>query len=92
MFEKCLGALSHRGRQVAISSSFKPRVSFNLVDFYHNEARLIGVDTLKLSFYEAAEILRGLIPGFEQGDCHNFENTRGPTWHGLCEQNERSPD
>ena len=68
MFEKCLGALAHHGRQVAISSSSTPRVSFNLVDFYHNEARLIGVDTLKLGFSEAADILRGLTPGFEQGD------------------------
>jgi NADPH:quinone reductase-like Zn-dependent oxidoreductase len=65
MFEKCLGALAHHGRQVAISSSSTPRVSFNLVDFYHNEARLIGVDTLKLGFSEAADILRGLTPGFE---------------------------
>src|ERR1700693_18070 len=31
-----------RGRQVAISSSPEPRVSFNLVDFYHNESRLLG--------------------------------------------------
>jgi NADPH2:quinone reductase len=68
MFEKCLGALAHRGRQVAISSGSMPRVSFNLVDFYHNESRLIGVDTLKLSFSEAANILRGLVPGIEQGD------------------------
>ena len=68
MFEKCLGALAHRGRQVAISSSSTPRVTFDLVDFYHNEARLIGVDTLKLSFSEAAEILRGLTPGIEKGD------------------------
>ena len=50
MFDKCLSALAHHGRQVAISSTSTPRVSFNLVDFYHNESRLIGVDTLKLSF------------------------------------------
>ena len=68
MFEKCLGALAHRGLQVAISSSSTPRVSFDLVDFYHNEARLIGVDTLKLSFSETAEILRELTPAIEQGD------------------------
>jgi NADPH2:quinone reductase len=68
IFEKCLGALAHRGRQVTISSGSMPRVSFNLVDFYHNESRLIGVDTLKLGFSEAANILRGLVPGIEQGD------------------------
>lgn len=68
MFEKCLGALAWRGRQVAISSSPEPRVNFNLVDFYHNESRLLGVDSLKLSFDEAAEILRNLTPGFESGE------------------------
>jgi NADPH:quinone reductase-like Zn-dependent oxidoreductase len=66
-FEKCLAALSWRGRKVAISSSPDPRVSFNLVDFYHNESRLLGVDSLKLSFEETAEILRRLTPGFEAG-------------------------
>ena len=68
MFEKCLGALARNGRQIAISSTSTPRVSFNLVDFYHNESQLIGVDTLKLSFSEASEILRELTPGFEQRD------------------------
>ena len=67
MFEPCLAALARRGRQVAISSSPEPRVSFNLVDFYHNESRLIGVDSLKLSFEETAEILRRLTPGIESG-------------------------
>jgi NADPH:quinone reductase-like Zn-dependent oxidoreductase len=37
------------------------------VDFYHNESRLFGVDSLKLSFEETAEILRQLTPGFEMG-------------------------
>src|SRR4029077_12962094 len=41
LFEQCLSALAWRGRQVAISSSPEPRVSFNLVDFYHNESRLL---------------------------------------------------
>ena len=50
MFEASLNALAWRGRQIAISSSPEPRVSFNLVDFYHNESRLFGVDSLKLSF------------------------------------------
>src|SRR6202795_3517978 len=67
MFEKCLAALGWRGRQVAISSSPDPRVNFNLVDFYHNESRLLGVDSLKLSFEETAEVLRQLIPGIESG-------------------------
>src|ERR1700675_3400990 len=67
MFEQCLAGLAWRGRQVAISSSPEPRVSFNLVNFYHNESRLLGVDSLKLSFEETAEILRQLTPGIESG-------------------------
>src|SRR6201984_3175589 len=67
MFEKCLAALAWRGRQVANSASPEPRVSFNLVDFYHNESRLLGVDLLKLSFEETAEILRRLTTGIEAG-------------------------
>jgi NADPH:quinone reductase len=68
MFEACLSALAWRGRQVAISSSPDPHVSFNLVDFYHNESRLLGVDSLKLSFLETGDILRRLALGFETGD------------------------
>src|ERR1700692_1493898 len=44
-----------------------PVRSFNLVNFYHNESRLLGVDSLKLSFEETAEILRRLTAGFESG-------------------------
>ena len=65
MFEQCLPALAWRGRQVAISSSPDPRVSFNLVDFYHNESRLLGVDSFKSSFEETAEILRQLTCRFD---------------------------
>ena len=64
MFEQCLAALAWRGRQVAISSSPEPRVSFNLVNFYHNESRLLGVDSLKLrteSYPIGAAILRGAV-------------------------------
>jgi NADPH2:quinone reductase len=68
MFEECLQALAWRGRQVAIASNPEPRVNFNLIDFYHNETRLLGVDSLKLSFEAAAEILRSLSPLLENGE------------------------
>ena len=67
LFQPCLESLAHRGRQIAIASVGDPQVTFNLVDFYHKEGRLIGVDTLKLSFSESAEILKALLPGFEAG-------------------------
>jgi NADPH:quinone reductase-like Zn-dependent oxidoreductase len=67
MFEPCLRSLALRGRHIAIASNPDPRVSFNLVDFYHRESRLLGVDSVKLSFQESADILRGLTPGIEDG-------------------------
>ena len=67
MFEKCLASLAPRGRQVAISSSPDPVVSFNLVDFYHNQSQLLGFDSLKLSLEQSAAILRSAAPHFESG-------------------------
>jgi NADPH:quinone reductase-like Zn-dependent oxidoreductase len=68
MFEACLAAVARRGRQVSISSGGMPRVTFSLVDFYHNESRLIGVDSLKWGFSETAQVLRDLVPAFEKGE------------------------
>ena len=62
LFQPCLESLAQRGRQIVIASAGNPQVTFNLVDFYHKEARLIGVDSLKLSFSESA-----LLPGFKAG-------------------------
>lgn len=58
--------LAHRGRHIVIAS-IEPRVTFNLVDFYHREARLIGVDTLKLSFAESRAILDEILPLVRSG-------------------------
>jgi NADPH:quinone reductase-like Zn-dependent oxidoreductase len=49
MFEPALRSLRRGGRQVAISSRGEPRVSFNLIDFYHNSSRLLGVDSYGLT-------------------------------------------
>lgn len=67
MFEKCLASLAHRGRQVAIASGPERRVTFDLIDFYHNESRLLGVDSLKLSLEETGAILRQLSSGIQTG-------------------------
>ncbi len=68
MFEPALRSLRHGGRQVAISSAGDPRVSFNLVDFYHNCSRLFGVDTYGLTSRQIADIEGELRAGFESGD------------------------
>jgi NADPH:quinone reductase len=67
MFEPALRALRVGGRQVAITSKGDPRVSFNLIDFYHNSSRLFGVDSFGLTARQIAEIESELQPGFETG-------------------------
>ena len=65
MFEPALRSLKKGGWQVAISSSGEPRVSFNLVDFYHNSSRLLGVDSYHLTARQVGEISAELCRGFE---------------------------
>jgi NADPH:quinone reductase len=67
MFEPALRSLRFGGRHVVISSRGDPRVSFNLVDFYHNFSRLLGVDSYGLTAQQVADFERELCPGFETG-------------------------
>jgi NADPH:quinone reductase-like Zn-dependent oxidoreductase len=65
LFAATLASLRHRGRHVVISSVGERRVSFDLLDFYHQELTLLGVDTVKYDPRASAEILDELRPGFE---------------------------
>jgi NADPH2:quinone reductase len=67
LFETALQALRQGGRQIAIASAGSRRVEFDLLDFYHQQLQLIGVDTMKLTGPEIAAILDALRPGFEAG-------------------------
>jgi NADPH:quinone reductase-like Zn-dependent oxidoreductase len=67
MFEPSLKSLRLGGRQIAITSTKDREVTFDLVDFYHNESRLFGVDTVKLTGLQIAEIMNQLRAGFENG-------------------------
>lgn len=66
-FETSLSTLGHGGRAVVLASPGAPRVSFDLVDFYHRELRLFGLDTLSRDYVAAAAALDGLSAGFESG-------------------------
>lgn len=66
-FEPSLAMLAHRGRMAVISSPGQRRVTFDLLDFYHNESQLFGVDSLARDMTESAELLDGIAPGFEDG-------------------------
>ena len=65
MFEPALRSLRLGGRQVAITSTGERRVTFDLVDFYHNLSQLIGVDSMKFTPRDMAAIAEELRPGFE---------------------------
>jgi NADPH:quinone reductase-like Zn-dependent oxidoreductase len=67
LFEPCLKSLRVGGRLVEITSSGDRRVSFDLIDFYHGELTLYGVDSLKRDLASAADILDQLKPGFDSG-------------------------
>jgi NADPH:quinone reductase len=65
MFETALGCLAHKGRLIEIAAAGRRRVEFDLLDFYHNESRLLGADSRKLGLVESAAILNRLAPLFD---------------------------
>jgi len=67
LFEPALRSLGLRGRHVVISSRGEPRVSFNLVDFYHNFSSLFGVDSYGLTARQVGHIAAEIARGFEAG-------------------------
>jgi NADPH:quinone reductase len=68
MFRSAVNSLGPAGRLIEIASTGQREVSFDLVDFYHNEGRIIGVDTLKYDLVASAKVLDALTPGFVAGD------------------------
>lgn len=68
MFRNAVNSLALRGRLVEMSATGGREVSFDLADFYHNESRLFGIDTLKRDLTASAEVLEALTPGFLAGD------------------------
>ena len=66
MFRNAVNCLALRGRLVEIASTGQREVSFDLVDFYHNESRLFGVDTLKRDLTASAKALDALTPGLSR--------------------------
>ena len=66
-FEIALSLAKRRGRVLEISGTGKRRVEFDLIDFYHNETQLLGVDSAKLGVAESAPLMTALVEGFENG-------------------------
>ena len=66
-FETALTLVKRRGRVLEISATAKRRVEFDLIDFYHNETQLLGVDSAKLGVADSAPLMTALVEGFETG-------------------------
>jgi NADPH:quinone reductase len=62
-----LAALAHRGRLVVISAVGSPTVEVNLLDLYHNETRVLGADSGKLTMTDSALRLQQMAPYFDSG-------------------------
>ena len=67
LFEPVLSTLGRLGRQVEITSVGTRRVSFDLLDFYHRQVTLYGVDSIALTATESSKLLAAMTPDFEAG-------------------------
>jgi NADPH:quinone reductase-like Zn-dependent oxidoreductase len=83
LFEPSLRSLRRGGRQVAIASAGNARVEFDLVAFYHNSGRLIGLDTMKLTGPEIAKIMDKLRAGFADGHLRTSPVETWPLERGV---------
>lgn len=64
-FETALALAKRRGRVLEISAVGRRRVEFDLIDFYHNETQLLGVDSAKLGVVESAPLMQAIAAGFD---------------------------
>ncbi len=62
-----LASLARRGRLVVISTVGTRTVDIDLLDLYHNETRIFGTDSTKLTVVDSARRLQEMVPYFESG-------------------------
>jgi NADPH:quinone reductase len=67
IFGSILASLAIRGRQVVYSAVGGREATLDIMQFYRNSFRLLGLDTQKLTTIECAAILNELAPVFESG-------------------------
>ncbi len=71
-FDTALASLAIGGTQVLIST-LERSVPFDILAFYRRNLQMLGVDSLKLSVVQCAQILNGLLPGFDDGSLQAFD-------------------
>jgi NADPH:quinone reductase len=70
-----LASLAHRGRLVVISAVGPSAVGIDLRDLYHNETRIYGCDSRKLTVSDSARRLEKMVPYFESGEFRSLPVT-----------------
>lgn len=71
-FAAALDSLKVGGRQILISTPDR-NVPFDIMAFYRRDLHMLGVDSLKLNASQCADVLRTLLPGFEDGSLRAFD-------------------
>ncbi|MBC7939530.1 MAG: zinc-binding dehydrogenase [Chitinophagaceae bacterium] len=71
-FAVALETLAVGGTQVLIST-IERSVPFDILGFYRRNLQMLGVDSLKLSVSQCAEVLRAMLPGFDDGSLRAFD-------------------
>ena len=71
-FETALATLAVGGTQVLIST-IERTVPFDILAFYRRNLQMLGVDSLKLTVSQCAEVLNAMLPGFDDGSLKAFD-------------------
>ncbi len=71
-FATALDTLAVNGAQVLIST-IERQVPFDILAFYRRSLTMIGVDSLKLTVAQCSQILKLLLPGFDDGSLLAFD-------------------
>lgn len=71
-FELALASLATGGTQVLIST-IERSVPFDILPFYRRNLHMLGVDSLKLTVTQCAQVLNSLLPGFDDGSLKAFD-------------------
>ncbi|MNS96731.1 Zinc-binding dehydrogenase [compost metagenome] len=71
-FAAALASLKVGGTQILISTPDR-NVPFDIMAFYRRDLHMLGVDSLKLTASQCADVFRTLLPGFEDGSLQGFD-------------------
>lgn len=71
-FDTALATLAIGGTQILIST-IERNVTFDILAFYRRNLQMLGVDSLKLSVTQCAQVLNSLLPGFDDGSLKAFD-------------------